>query len=197
MKLPRLRLSFLAAMALAACLSPNLAAAVEPKILHFAFQGDLKSVDPYTLNESFSLSVLGRLRRADQRDTDLKIVPGLAEAGKCLDPLHWRFHLRKGVKFHDGEAFTADDVVFSATRARRRLGPQGAHPADAKVVKVDDYTVDFVLTTPNPLLLYEWETWDIFSKSWAEAHGATKRPRCTRHPALCRRCTPTAPARSC
>ena len=39
-------------------------------------------------------------------------------------------------------------------------------------MKVDDHTVDFILATPNPILHYEWETWLIFSKSWAEANGA-------------------------
>src|SRR5581483_3823741 len=47
-------------------------------------------------------------------------------------------------------------------------------PADMKAVKVDDYTVDFVLTSPNPILHAEWDTWYIFSKKWAEANGATQ-----------------------
>ena len=43
-----------------------------------------------------------------------------------------------------------------------------------KAVKVDDYTVDFVLTSPNPILHAEWDTWYMFSKKWAEANGATQ-----------------------
>ena len=108
-----------------------------------------------------------------KRDENLKIVPGLAERWETLDPKHWRFHLRKGVRFHDGSPFTADDVVFSAERARGPSSQIKARiPADAKVVKVDDHTVDFILATPNPILHYEWETWLIFSKSWTEANGA-------------------------
>ena len=41
-------------------------------------------------------------------------------------------------------------------------------------MKVDDYTVDFLLKSPDPLLINEWESWGIFSKSWSEAHGATE-----------------------
>ena len=51
-----------------------------------------------------------------KRDKDLKIIPGLAERWEMLEPTRWRFYLRKGVKFHNGEDFTADDVVFSAER---------------------------------------------------------------------------------
>jgi peptide/nickel transport system substrate-binding protein len=47
-------------------------------------------------------------------------------------------------------------------------------PLDMKAVKVDDHTVDFVLTTPNPILHYEWDTWYIMSKKWAEANGAVQ-----------------------
>jgi peptide/nickel transport system substrate-binding protein len=63
--------------------------------------------------------------------------------------------------------------VFSAERARAD-GSQikSRLPADAKVVKVDDHTVDFVLASPNPILHYEWDTWYIFSKKWAEKVGA-------------------------
>ncbi len=66
-------------------------------------------------------------------------------------------------------------MVFSAERAR---GPgsqlKTRIPADAKVEKIDDYTVDFVLASPNPILHYEWETWFIVSKAWSEANGASQ-----------------------
>ena len=41
-------------------------------------------------------------------------------------------------------------------------------------MKVDDYTVDFILPSPNPILHYEWDTWYIMSKKWAEANGSTE-----------------------
>ena len=176
MKLPRVSLPFLAAIAVAAFLAPRLAPAAEPRILHFAFQGELKSVDPYQINESFSLSVNSAVYEGlVRRGPDMKLEPCLAESWEVIDPLHWRFHLRKGVKFHEGQDFTADDVIFSAHRV---LGAgsdlKGRIPPDAEIVKVDDYTVDFLLKRPNPLLINEWESWGIFSKSWSEAHGATE-----------------------
>ncbi len=147
-----------------------------PKTLRVALQGGLNSLDPYTLNESVTLGLLANVMEGlIKRDKDLKIIPGLAESWETLEPTRWRFHLRKGVTFHDGSPFTADDVVFSAERAR---GPgsqlKTRIPDDARVEKVDAYTVDFVLASPNPILHYEWETWFIVSKAWSEANGAAK-----------------------
>ena len=152
------------------------AAPAQANTLQLAFQGDLNALDPYALNEAFTLGVMGNVYEAlTARDNDMKIVPGLAERWEVVDPLKWRFHLRRGVKFHNGEAFTADDVVFSLDRMRTP-GSQikTRAPADMKAIKVDDHTVDFVTTQPNPILHAEWNTWYIFSKSWAEANGATK-----------------------
>jgi len=141
-----------------------------------AFQGDLKSLDPYTLNETFALAMLGNVYEGlTRRDADLKIVPGLATGWEMLEPTRWRFHLRRGVKFAGGEDFTADDVLFSLDRVHQPESQIRTRvPADAKVEKIDDYTVDFVLARPYPDLIGEWDTWYIMSRRWAEANGALK-----------------------
>src|ERR1700752_4045250 len=98
-------------------LRPALAPGADAKTLRFAFQGELKSVDPYQINESFSESVnMSVYEGLVRRGPDMKLQPCLATSWEILDPLHWRFHLRKGVKFHEGQDFTADDVIFSAHR---------------------------------------------------------------------------------
>ena len=142
--------------------------------LRYANQGDLKSLDPYTLNESTTHAHLGHVYEGlIARDKDLKIIPGLAESWETPEPTRWRFHLRKGVKFHNGDPFTADDVVFSADRVRATgSNLQTRIAKDAKVVKVDDHTVDFILTSPNPILHSQWDTWYIMDKKWAEANNA-------------------------
>src|SRR5207245_5731490 len=87
--------------------------------LRYANQGDLKSLDPYTLNESTTHAHLGQVYEGlIARDKDLKIIPALAESWETPEPTRWRFHLRKGVKLHNGDPFTADDVVLSADRVR-------------------------------------------------------------------------------
>ena len=109
------------------------------------------------------------------RDKDLKIIPALAESWETPEPTRWRFHLRKNVKFQNGDPFTADDVVFSADRVRAKgSNLQTYIAADAKVVKVDDHTVDFILTSPNPILHALWGTWYIMDKKWAEANNAAE-----------------------
>jgi peptide/nickel transport system substrate-binding protein len=161
---------------LAAATATFVALALSPasaQTLRYANQGELKSLDPYTLNESTTHAHLGHVYEGlVARDKDLKIIPALAESWEILEPIHWRFHLRKGVKFQNGDPFTADDVVFSAERVRKAgSNLQTRIPAGTKVEKVDDYTVDFILTSPNPILTGQWDTWYMMDKKWAEANN--------------------------
>src|ERR1700685_3771552 len=83
------------------------------QVLRYANQGDLKSLDPYTLKETTTIAHHAHVYEGlVTRDKDLKIVPALAESWETVDPIHWRFHLRRNVKFHNGDPFTADDVLF-------------------------------------------------------------------------------------
>ncbi|HEV3499935.1 MAG TPA: ABC transporter substrate-binding protein [Bradyrhizobium sp.] len=163
---------------LAATTASIVAFAMSPassQTLRYANQGDLKSLDPYTLNETTTHAHLGQVYEGlITRDKDLKIIPALAESWETPEePTRWRFHLRRGVKFQNGDPFTADDVVFSADRVRAKgSNLQSYIPADAKVVKVDDYTVDFILTSPNPILNSLWATWYIMDKKWCEENNA-------------------------
>jgi peptide/nickel transport system substrate-binding protein len=150
--------------------------AAQAETLRWAFQGDLKSLDPYTLNETFTLGALGNVYEGlTKRDKDLNIIPGLAESWELVNATTWRFHLRKDVKYQNGNPFTADDVVFSAQRVKAEGSDLTTRlPADVIVTKVDDHTVDFTTSTPNPILFFEWDTWYIIDQEWAEANNAVK-----------------------
>ncbi len=164
----------IAAIGLAtACASTS---ACHAKTFRYADQGDLNSLDPYTLNETVVDAALNNVYDGlVRRDTDMKIVPCLAERWEQITPLQWRFHLRRGVQFAEGQDFTADDVVFSADRVQMPGSQMTSKiPPGTKVVKIDDFTVDFLLAAPKPTLIGEWANWMILSKSWAEANGATK-----------------------
>ena len=84
-------------------------------------------------------------------DTDLNPQPSLAKSWEISeDGLTYTFQLREGVKWHDGEPFTAADVVFSAdkflrkTHARLRVSLEHVESITAP----DDYTVVFQLKEP-------------------------------------------------
>ena len=133
-----------------------------------------------------------------KRGKDLKIIPGLAERWEMAEPTRWRFYLRKGVKFHNGEDFTADDVVFSADRVRATgSNVKTRIPADAKFVKVDDHTVDVVLIVaePDPALRVGHLVHHVEEVGRGEqrrrAHAGQRDDA-----ELRRAATPTAPARS-
>jgi peptide/nickel transport system substrate-binding protein len=142
--------------------------------LRYANQGELKSLDPYTLRETTTIAHHAHVYEGlVARDKELKLVPALAESWETPEPTRWRFHLRHNVKFHNGDPFTADDVLFSADRVRAT----GSNfttvvPNDTKVVKVDDYTVDFITASPNPILITQWDGWYIMDKKWCEANNA-------------------------
>jgi peptide/nickel transport system substrate-binding protein len=142
--------------------------------LRYANQGELKSLDPYTLKETTTIAHHAHVYEAlVTRDKDLKMVPALAESWETPEPTRWRFHLRKGVKFHNGDLFTADDVLFSADRIRAKGSNFLSNvAADAKFVKVDDYTVDVVLPAPNPILMSQWDSWYIMDKKWCEENNS-------------------------
>jgi peptide/nickel transport system substrate-binding protein len=111
-----------------------------------------------------------------ERARDGKLVPTLALSWRITeDPTVWEFKLRQNVKFHNGDAFTADDVVFSFQRALQPTSDYKGYLANTKeIVKVDDYTVHLKTNGPNPLVADNLTTVYIMSKKWAEANNATK-----------------------
>lgn len=148
------------------------------KTIRIGVRGELKLLDPHTLNETFSIGLLGNTYEGlIRRDQTLKIIPGLAKSWQTLSPMHWRFHLRKGVRFQNGERFSADDVIFSMRRARGPSSQMKARiPTEARFIRVDAHTVDVLLSKPDPTLHYGWDNLYILSKSWADAHGLTWPP---------------------
>lgn len=103
------------------------------------------------------------------------LEPMLATGYQQLSPTQVRIKLRKGVKFHDGAAFNADDVVFSLTRAMEKTSNYGVFTQGIdKVVKVDDETVDILTKGPNPVLLRQLTELRIMDKEWSEKNKSTQ-----------------------
>jgi peptide/nickel transport system substrate-binding protein len=100
---------------------------------------------------------------------DFKVEPVLATSWQMVTPTQWRFNLRKNVKFTDGSALTADDVVFSIARALARTSNFAIYAQGIdKAVKVNDTTVDIMLKGANPVLLNQLTELRVMSKAWAE-----------------------------
>lgn len=86
-------------------------------------------------------------------DENLEAMPHLVSSWEILDGgLVWRFHLRKGVIFHDGIELTSGDVSFTFKKIKdsRNKGPFFYVFQDLKEVIVKDrYTIDIILSRPN------------------------------------------------
>ncbi|HVZ44285.1 MAG TPA: ABC transporter substrate-binding protein [Ramlibacter sp.] len=150
------------------------ALAVQAQTVRIANQGDALSMDPHSLNESLQLSVLGNVYEPlAGRNKDLSLAPALATSWKQTSPTVWRIELRRGVRFHDGKPFTADDVLFSLKRADDDGGDlKGAVSPIKEVRKVNDYTVDIETKAPFPILLDQLSTTYMMSKAWCEENQA-------------------------
>ena len=108
-------------------------------------------------------------------DSKLALVPQLAVAWNIVDPTHWQFELRKGVRFHDGRPFIAEDVLFSIDRAQAKTSDfKDRVDGIAAVEVIDDHTVRITTTAPDPSLWLKLADVAIMSKAWAQAHDVTK-----------------------
>ncbi|MBQ0944294.1 ABC transporter substrate-binding protein [Ideonella sp. 4Y16] len=151
-------------------------AAAQAQTLRYASSGDLLTLDPHSQNESLTNMMNGQVyERLVMRDKQLGIAPQLAQSWQQLSPTKWRFKLRPGVKFHDGAAFTADDVVFSVERARQPSSQIANYAAAlGEVKKIDDLTVEFTQKAPNPIFLQHLDTVFIMNKAWCEKYKVVR-----------------------
>ena len=141
----------------------------EAKTLRYASQDDPQTLDPHSANLVVTNRVLSQVYESlVMRDKNFKLVPALALSWSQPDPKTWRFKLRPNVKFHGGEAFTADDIVFSVERALNPLSQlKSAVQGVASAKKIDALTVDLIMKEPNPVLLNHLFNFRVMSKEWA------------------------------
>lgn len=151
-----------------------LAAHAEDKTLRFSYPGDLIAMDPHTANETFTTAILHHIYEGlTAYNEELEIIPALATSWELVEPTIWRFKLRENVKFHNGNEFNADDVVFSLNRALDENSDFAGTLASIKsVTKVDDLTVDVETNAPHPVLARELATAFIMDQEWSLDNGA-------------------------
>ena len=145
-------------------------APAQANTLRWAAQNDILTLDPHSQNHATTNAILQHAYEGLTRyNAKYEPEPALATKWTHISPTQVRFELRKGVRFHDGSPFTADDVVFSFGRIKQPQGTMSIYVSGiADIKKVDDHTVDFMLAGPNPLLLRNIGDFFIMSKIWSD-----------------------------
>jgi len=148
--------------------------AANAESLRWARAGDSLTLDPHAQNEGPTHALAHQMYEPLlQRDMAAQIIPALATSWAPTDnPNVWEFKLRESVKFHGGEDFNADDVVFSFNRAKMPTSAMKELLASVKDVrKVDDMTIHIETNGPNPLLPNNLTNLFIMDSGWTVSQG--------------------------
>ena len=143
---------------------------------HWASTTDPQTMDPHAVNSAPVLSFLNNVYEGlVRRGKGMSIEPSLATSWEPLAGENgWRFNLRQGVTFQDGSVFNAEDVLFSYQRASDEAADVRSWFAPVSDVRVvDEFTIDFVNSAPNPLFPDSIANFMILDKDWAMANDAT------------------------
>ena len=129
----------------------------EKDTLVFAQISECKTLDPQDTTEQYSQRIVAvvydRLVEIDEMTGEL--VPGLAESWERLDENNIVFHLRKGIKFHNGDVFSANDVKYTLERAKTLPKVAHLYKLISNIEVIDDNTVKLTTSEPfAPLLAH-------------------------------------------
>jgi peptide/nickel transport system substrate-binding protein len=167
---------------------------VHAKQFKWSSASDIPTLDIHSQNNALGNGVHAAIfdSLVYYNSTTFKTEGQLATSWRDISPTQVRFTLRSGVKFSDGSPLTADDVVYSITRAMAKTSNYAVYTQGIdKVVKVNDSTVDFIMKGPNPVLLNQLTELRIMSKAWATKNNSA--PRTSRSPTA----TPWVPGPTC
>jgi peptide/nickel transport system substrate-binding protein len=169
---------FKPALLAAACAAAlALAPALHAKTFRWSSASDIPTLDVHSQNNALGNGVHAAIYESlvYYNSRTFKVEPVLATRWQDISPTQVRFTLRQGVKFTDGSTLSADDVVFSLNRARAKTSNFTVYTQGIdKVNKVNDSTVDIILSGPNPVLLNQLTELRIMSKAWAEKNGSVE-----------------------
>jgi peptide/nickel transport system substrate-binding protein len=135
---------------------PALAQTTQKKELITAQSGDVSKFDPHYSTSSNDVRVSFNLfDNLTSRHPDGKLYPGLATEWKLEGPTTWRFKLRQGVKFHNGDPLTSADVKYSIERTYDPAAKTMVATVFGTIEKIDAPDASTVVITtkkPDPLL---------------------------------------------
>ncbi|MCF8001181.1 MAG: ABC transporter substrate-binding protein, partial [Halanaerobiales bacterium] len=134
----------------------SMGALAQNKKVTVAVDAPPRTMDPHGSDADSNLSVMSNFFEGLlQRNTKGELLPGLAKSWERVDRLTWRFELRKGVKFHNGNEFTWEDVKY--TFEKRLENPEvsefisfGSSIESVSRVDGNNWVIDIVTTEPIP-----------------------------------------------
>jgi len=141
----------------AALVSLGVSAGAAAQDITIGLAGAVTSMDPHfhalSPNINISKHIFDMLVNQDEQQ---RLIPGLATEWRTLNDTTWEFRLRRGVKFHDGSDFTAEDVAASIRRVPNVPNSPSSFAiytrAIVEITIVDPYTIRFRTNAPYPLL---------------------------------------------
>lgn len=106
------------------------------------------------------------------RDAESRFVPGIVESWRMLDDRTWELTLRRGVTFHNGSPFTAEDVAFTLARVPNVPNNPGPYTSNLRTISrveiVDSHTIRILTDRTNPVLVGQLTNIFVLSRSAAE-----------------------------
>lgn len=146
----------------------------QDKVFRYSTTGDILGLDPHQNNEgptnTMKSNVFGRLLH---RNADLSLEPDLATEWERLDDTTWRFSLREGVTFHNGNPFAANDVVYSFRRQAQEASDMAFVLATIEdMTALNDFTVEIKTSAPDPTLLLNMPNFYIVDEEFMEENDA-------------------------
>jgi len=147
--------------------------AAQAQTLRWTSQGDALTLDPHSQAEGPTITMNGHIYESlVTRDVELNLVPELATSWETTAPDVWRFNLREGVTFQDGQDMTASDVVFSIKRAQSETsGYQELVKSILSIEVIDDLTIEITTNGPNPILPNQLTNIFVMDEGWAVDNG--------------------------
>jgi len=148
--------------------------AADAETFRYSTTGDILGLDPHMNNEGPTNAMKANLYgRLIHRLADLSLEPDLATSWEQVDETTWRFNLREGVTFHNGNPFNADDVIYSHKRQAQETSDMGNYIISIQEIKkVDDLTVDIITKGPDPILLLSIPEFYIVDEEYMEENDS-------------------------
>ena len=138
---------------------------------------DLGSLDPHRqIRATNEMIALHHFEALTSTDAEGHIAPGLAVSWEPIGEAGWRFHLRTGVRFHDGTAFDAADVLATFERLTEVLDANNPYAAFLKPVRSlsapDPFTLELQTSAVSPLLPIDLSHIAIINRQHRNADSA-------------------------